>query len=234
MKEPGIVAVIDGQQSSREALADILGAAGIPTRGYANADAFFASDLPAEAIACVITETLLPGMSGLELQRRLATRPVPPPVIVVTAHGDVPTAVEALRAGALDFLDKPPRPQVLLDRVHEAFRRFSAALERHRLEVCLRDRRTRLTPREREVMDLVAIGYPNKAVARRLGVTRRAVEAYRARVMRKMQAESLPMLVRECVVLTGDARPIGSGDAPAAGPPRAAEAARASRVASHR
>lgn len=209
MTGPRMVVIIEARQSARESLAQILESVGIQTRCFANAQHFLAADLSTESVACVIADTLLPGMSGLELQRRLAAWPVPPPLIVVTAHADMTTAVETMRAGALDFLEAPPRPQVLVDRVYEAFRRFDEALERYRLRCLMHDRYARLTPRERDVMDLVSVGYPNKAVAQRLGVTRKAVEAYRARVMRKMEAESLPMLVRECVVLRGDVQPIG-------------------------
>ncbi len=200
------VAIIDPDERTRASLSSLLSTVGIDASTYRSALELLAENARCEGCGCVIVDALLPGIDALELQRQLGGLPVPPPVIVVSAQADVPTAVELMRAGVVDFLEKPPRPQVVLSRVNEALERYARDRQEHNLRMQLRARYDRLTPREREVMELVSVGYPNKAVAQRLGVTRKAVEAYRARVMRKMEAESLPMLVRECVVLNGEAR----------------------------
>lgn len=206
------VFVIDHEEHTRAAIETLLNSVEIPTEAFDSATAFLQSVEPARA-GCVVMDMRLPGMSGRELQQRLNAWEIAPPVIIITGHGDIPTAVEALRQGAVDFIEKPFRQQLLLDRVHEALERDAAARQEHRWRFELRQRAASLTPREREVMLHVVQGLPNKAVAMRMGVTRKAVEAYRARVMRKMQAESLAELVRMNVALEHDGHwPLAAGE----------------------
>jgi RNA polymerase sigma factor (sigma-70 family) len=138
----------------------------------------------------------MPGLSGLELQERLNTEAVVLPLIIVTGHGDVPMAVKAIKAGAFDFIEKPFNDQILLDRIQQALKlnEQTRQIEEKRMEVDVRLRQ--LTPREREVLELVVIGNPNKIIASQLGISCRTVEIHRGRVMEKMQVGSLSELVR--------------------------------------
>jgi RNA polymerase sigma factor (sigma-70 family) len=167
----------------------------LPVTVYASAQEF----LPEYSVnqpGCLVVDVRMPGMSGLELQQQLNVRGAMIPVIFITGHGDISMAVDAMQHGAFDFLPKPFRDQDLLDRVQRALdkdahnRRSIGATEE------LRQRLDSLTPREREVLALVTSGKPNKVVAADLGVSQRTVEIHRARVMEKMQADSLAQLVR--------------------------------------
>ncbi|MCK4341337.1 MAG: response regulator transcription factor [Phycisphaerae bacterium] len=200
MKDDPTVFVIDHDEASRRDLQTLLRSVEIPVEIFASAHEFLEAVDPSRP-GCLVLDTRLPGMSGLELQQRLADRPVSPPVIIITSHGDIPMAVEATRNGAIDFLEKPFRQQLLLDRVYEALEKDAATRRAYAKQTVLEARAALLTPREREVMAYVVAGLPNKAVAMRMGVTRKAVEAYRARVMRKMEAGSLAELVRIDVIL---------------------------------
>jgi len=172
----------------------------LPTETFDSARRFLAEVQPDEP-GCVVLELRLPGMSGLELQQRLAAQTVAPPLVFVTAHGDIPMAVEALRGGAIDFLEKPFRPQLLIDRVFEALEVDAEQRRQQAILGALLNRELTLTPREQEVMGHVVRGLSNREAAEELGVSRKAVEAYRARVMRKMEAKNLPELVRFSVIL---------------------------------
>ena len=145
---------------------------------------------------CILLDVRMPGMSGLDLQNELVKAGTAPPIIFITGHGDVPMAVHALRAGAVDFIQKPFSDQELLDRIQQAIaqqrRQQSEALKKR----AVRERIASLTPREQEVMALVVAGKPNKVIAYELGVSQRTVEIHRARVMEKMQARSLADLVK--------------------------------------
>jgi FixJ family two-component response regulator len=157
--------------------------------------------LPEIKAGCLILDVRMPGMSGLELQQRLRQNRIPLPIIFITGHGDVPMAVQAMQSGAFDFLEKPFRDQDLLDRVAEA-----VALDcdrRHQLSHLgeLRERLEQLSQREREVLERVARGQPNKLIAADLDLSQRTVEIHRARVMEKMRAQSLADLVRMMLVL---------------------------------
>jgi two-component system response regulator FixJ len=200
MTDQARVFIVEPQESVRRAYAELFASVQLPTAAFSSADEFLAA-ASNDQLGCLILEVRLPGTSGLELLGRLRRWKPPLPAIVVTGHADVALSVESMRAGAFDFFEKPARDQALLDSVTRALDADRVARRRTAQLDALRERAERLTPREGEVMKHVVFGLPNKAVARELGVTRKAVEAYRARVMRKMEAESLAELVRMSVVL---------------------------------
>jgi len=204
LPEP-IVHVVDDEAAIRDSLAMLLRSVGLASRTWASAQAFL-SGYAAEGPACLIVDVRMPGMSGLELQEALRARADPLPVVIVTGHGDVSMAVRAMKNGAADFLEKPFNDQTLLDTVHRALAAAgaagaaagnAAAPSAERAAVVAR--LDALTPREREVMELVAEGRPNKVVATRLGLSTRTVEVHRAKVMEKMGARSLADLVRMAI-----------------------------------
>jgi two-component system response regulator FixJ len=193
--ETGLVHVVDDDYAVRDSLALLLGAAGFAARTYASATDFLAvaSGLAGD---CVLTDVRMPDMDGLALQRRLAEAGATLKVIVMTGHGDVPIAVAALKAGAVDFLEKPFDDERLIEAVRAALTASEDA-RRHAATVAeIAARRAKLTKREREVLDLLVAGNPSKSIAHDLGASPRTVEVHRARVMEKMGARSLAELVR--------------------------------------
>jgi two-component system response regulator FixJ len=196
-----LVHVVDDDDAVRDSLTLLLESAGFAVRTYGSATALLEATMG--TIGCVVTDVRMPEMDGLELQRRLAETGARLPVIVMTGHGDVPIAVEAMRAGAADFLEKPFDDGQLLASV----RRAIAASERVRDETeaaaDIAARLTSLTPKEREVLDKLVEGLPNKTIAYDLGSSPRTVEVHRARVMEKMGARSLPELVRMTIAVSG-------------------------------
>jgi two-component system response regulator FixJ len=195
MAEAPLVHVVDDDASVRDSLAFLLEAAGFAVRVYASAAAFLnmASD---STVGCVVTDVQMPELSGLELQRRMGELAIRLPVIVMTGHGDVPIAVAALKAGATDFLEKPFEDEQLLAAVKRAIAISQQAREAAAAAAEINARLATLTPREREVMDRLVAGQPNKTIAYDLGSSPRTVEVHRARVMDKMGARSLAELVR--------------------------------------
>jgi FixJ family two-component response regulator len=194
-KEQGVVYVVDDDRAVRDSLDMLLRSAGIVSEAFESAAAFLAG-LRADRIGCLVADIRMPGMSGLELQQELNARKVEIPIVFITGHGDVPMAVNAMKAGAVDFLTKPFRNRDLLDRIEAALGSARAGFRDHEK---LRDTRARyatLTPREVEVMGLVVSGLANKVIAMDLGVSQRTVELHRARVMQKMGVRSLAELVR--------------------------------------
>lgn len=187
--------VIDDDAAVRDFIEFLLRSARLTVRTYDSAAAFLDA-LPAIRSGCIITDVRMPGISGIDLLRRLKEMRVQLPVIVITGHGDVPLAVEAMKFGAADFLEKPFDDEVLLASVRSALDRSeaSAALETERAEI--RARIATLTHREREVLDGLIAGHPNKIIAFDLEISPRTVEIYRANVMTKMKAGSLSELVR--------------------------------------
>jgi FixJ family two-component response regulator len=168
---------------------------GLPAVTYGSAQEFLASYNAAMA-GCVVLDIRMPGMSGLELQEALNERGAVIPVIFVTGHGDVPMAVEAMRHGAFDFLQKPFRDQDLIDRVQQALARNRETRDELKEHARIRARIATLTPREKEVLDLLTTGKANKTMAQDLGLSQRTVEIHRAHVMEKMGARSVAQLVR--------------------------------------
>jgi two-component system response regulator FixJ len=190
------VHVVDDEEPVRKSLAFLLATAGFTVRLHESATAFL-SVAPGIRDACLVTDLRMPDMSGVELLRRLQPLKHRLPAIVITGHGDVPMAVEAMKAGALDFIEKPFEDEVLI----EAIKRAAATLDRApgvggEATTAVRSRLSLLTHRERQVLDGVVAGLPNKSIAYDLDISPRTVEVHRASVMSKMQAKSLPELVR--------------------------------------
>jgi two-component system response regulator FixJ len=197
------VYIVDDDDAVRRGLSALLGAKGYAARAFDSAQAFLDA-LPPQPSGCVVVDIRMPRMSGLELQRELGRRGVALPVIVITGHGDVPVAVAALKAGAVDFLEKPFDSDALLAAVDEALKRAwspeaGLGFDRETLAA----RMAQLTAREREVMELVVAGLTNKAIAHRLQIALRTVEIHRAHVMEKTGARNLSELVRMVIRLQG-------------------------------
>lgn len=189
------VFVVDDDEAVRDSLSMLVRSVGLEAETFASA-AEFLDAFDAERRGCLVLDVRMPGMGGLDLQERLVEMNAALPIIFITGHGEIPLAVRAIQAGAVDFLQKPFSDQELLDRIHQA---LEDDLENRRQRAGQDEIRARLgtlTPREREVLDLVVEGEANKVIANRLGVSQRTVEVHRARVMEKMQADSLAHLVR--------------------------------------
>ena len=193
--EDSTVFIVDDDPSMREALMRLLGTVGIRAQAFKTAQEFLATDHP-DRPSCLVLDVRLPGLSGLDLQRELANMEPPIPIVFITAHADIPMAVQALKAGAVDFLTKPFRDQQLLDAVQQALARDRAAQDQRAELTKVRRRYESLSPREHEVMTLVVTGLLNKQIAAELGTSEATVKAHRAHLMRKMEAESLAQLVR--------------------------------------
>jgi len=187
------VYVVDDDEAVRDSLTMLLESAGFAVESFASAlDAL--SRCREQKPACVVTDVRMPGMDGLQFQEKLAENRVDVPVIVMTGHGDVPLAVRAMKAGAADFIEKPFADDTILRSLR------TAIAERHQaVDPELTANLVSLTPREREVLDLLVAGHPNKVIAYRLDISPRTVEIHRARVMDKMRARSLPELVRMAI-----------------------------------
>lgn len=195
MKLEPTVYIVDDDAEMRSALYRLVRSAGMRADTFASALEFLSAYLPTPP-GCLLLDVQMPYMSGLELQQRLKLEQINLPIIFLTGYGNVSAAVGAMKLGAMDFLEKPFDNEVLLDRLQKAIKMDAVArLTRHRhtkIGYCL----ARLTPRERETMDMLVAGKPNKAIAGLLGVSVRTVETHRANIMGKMQADSLPDLVR--------------------------------------
>lgn len=192
------VFIVDDDPPVREAIGMLVQSVGIRAEEYATATDFLAA-YDGERRGCLVLDVRMPGMSGIELQKQLTSRQSTLPIIFITGHGDVPLAVQAIRAGALDFIEKPFRDQDLLDRIQQALdQEADRRMRREEVEE-VRRRFGRLTQREREVLEHVVEGEANKVIASRLGVSQRTVEIHRANVMRKTGADSLASLVRMAV-----------------------------------
>jgi FixJ family two-component response regulator len=195
MEPDKLVFVVDDDASLRESLKDLLQSVGLRVEAFDSAQEFLRSKRP-DAPSCLVLDVRLKGLSGLDLQKRLVEVDVDIPIIFITGHGDIPMAVQAMKAGAMEFLRKPFRDQDLLDAVQQALERDRKGREQRAEIAELRKRFDSLTPREREVMALVAAGLLNKQVAGELGTSEASVKVHRQHVMEKIGADSLAELVR--------------------------------------
>jgi FixJ family two-component response regulator len=200
MKERApVISIVDDDLAARSSLRLLLKSLGLAATAYESAAAFLSGYDP-EQPGCLLLDIRMPEMSGLELQQQLNVRGTISPIIFITGHGDVAMAVEAMRYGAFDFLQKPFRDQDLLDRVQKAMARDRLVRGKLRENEAIRQRLDSLTCREHDVLELVTEGAPNKIIAHELGISQRTVEIHRARVMEKMSADSLAQLVQMTLV----------------------------------
>lgn len=199
MPPSGLVHLIDDDEDVRRALAFLLGTAGLAVKVYDSASAFLEKCEDFQS-GCIVSDVRMPGIDGVELLRRLQQKRACMPVVIMTGHADVPLAVAAMKGGAVDFIEKPFADDVLLAAIQAAFERERPA-DRPSAEIAqIQTRIDSLTPREKEVLDGLLAGYPNKTIAYDLGLSPRTVEVHRANVMTKMRASSLPELVRMTLV----------------------------------
>lgn len=194
-KAEQVVFVIDDDPSMRTAIKDLIEAVGMSCQTFGSGQELLGADLP-DVPSSLVLDVRLPGLSGLNLQRELTERGIHMPIIFITGHGDIPMSVQAMKAGAVEFLTKPFRDQDLLDAIEQGIERDRSARKQLMAFRELRERSETLTPREREVMGLVVAGMLNKRIAVELDISEKTVNVHRAQVMQKMRADSLAELVR--------------------------------------
>lgn len=194
-----VVHIVDDDAAVRDSIAFSLGTADLNTRTYESAIELLAA-LPGIEPGCIVTDVRMPDMNGIELVRRLKQLHAPHPVIMITGHADVPLAIEAMKAGVVDFLEKPFEDEALLDAVRRALELHAETEEQDASLVAVQRRLDSLSTREREVLEGLVAGRANKVIAYDLGISPRTVEVYRANVMTKMGARSLSELVRMTVL----------------------------------
>ncbi len=194
------VFIVDDDQEVRDALQLLMESVGLQVELFNSANAYLEQFDPSRP-GCIILDVRMPGMSGLDLQSQLLEQPLCPPIIIITGHGDVPMAVRAVQAGAIDFIEKPFNDQALLDSVHRAMEHDSRQRGEASQIAEIESKLARLTPRERQVLGLVVLGMRNKLIASELSVSQSTVEAHRAKVMEKMEARSLSDLMRMMLTL---------------------------------
>lgn len=202
MNDKAMTHVVDDDPAVREGLCALLGSVGIPTRAYASAQEFLAVAKPGMG-GCVVVDVRMPGMSGLELLQALKARDIGIPVIVITGHGDVPMAVRAMKAGAVDFLLKPFNEQELLDRVRASLQQHDQALRRQQNQEQAASRFSDLTPRERQILEQIMDCQHSKAIAYHLGISERTVDVHRFNIMRKTGTRNLSELIQLCMQAGG-------------------------------
>jgi FixJ family two-component response regulator len=190
-----VVVVIDDDKDVRDALADLLRSVGLRGELFASVQEFVDRPAPSRP-ACLVLDVRLPGRSGIDFQRDLVKEGVNLPIVFISGHGDVPMSVGAMKAGAIEFLTKPVRPQELLDAIQLAIEKDRSQRDGERVIEEMRQRFNTLTTREREVMAGVVLGHPNKRIAAEIGISEGTVKLHRGQVMRKMKVESLAELVR--------------------------------------
>lgn len=201
MSKQATVFVVDDDQAMRNSLKWLIESVGLKVKTYASADEFINDYYPGRA-GCLLLDVRMPGMSGLELQEQFVEQQIKIPIIIITGHGDVPMAVRAMKAGAVDFIEKPFNDELLLESIRNALIKDVDQRTVQSARADIATRLAHLTPREHEVMEMVTSGRANKDIAKTLGVSSKTVEAHRARVMEKMQASSLAELVKMAIVAT--------------------------------
>ena len=194
-RSEAVIAIVDDDLSAREGLSSLIRSTGFKVETFASAQEFLARP-GAEPPSCLVLDLQLPGLSGLDLQKRMAEVELEIPIIFLTGHGNIPVSVQAMKAGAVEFLTKPVIEQELLQAIQEAIERDRRTRQQHAELRELRDRYESLTPREQEIMQQVVSGLLNKQTAAELSITEYTVKIHRGHVMRKMHAESLADLVR--------------------------------------
>ncbi len=202
-----VVFVVDDDASVRRAIKRLVESVGLRVELFGSPQEFLASERP-DLPNCLVLDIRLPGMSGLDFQRELAEADIQIPIIFITAHGDIPMTVRAMKAGAVEFLTKPFRDQDLLDAIQQGLERDRARRSQEAEVAILRGRFESLTPGERKVLPLVVSGRPNKQIAAEIGTSEATVKVHRSQLMRKMAADSLPELVRmsEKIGISGSRR----------------------------
>ena len=195
--------IVDDDPAVRHSLSRLMASVQLPVTTYGTAEEFL-DDHSADQPGCLLVDVRMPGMSGLELQDRLADDPVGLPVIIITGHGDVPMAVNAMKAGAVDFIEKPYSDETILGSVNNALESGAPGAGKGTAVEETASRIALLSPRERQVLDQLIIGHQNKMIAYELGISPRTVEIHRSRVMAKMQAKNLPQLVRMALTAGND------------------------------
>jgi RNA polymerase sigma factor (sigma-70 family) len=201
-ERPPIVFIVDDDASVREGLKNLIRSVGLHVELFGSATEFLETQRP-DAPSCLVLDVRLPGISGLDLQRRLADANVHVPIIIITGHGDIPMSVRAMKAGAIEFLTKPFRDQDLLDAIQVALERSRTRRQREAEIAVLRERFESLSPRERDVVTKVVSGMLNKQIADEIGIAENTVKVHRSRAMEKMQAQSLADLVKMVERLDG-------------------------------
>jgi len=195
MTTNGHVYVIDDDEAMRDSLNFLLDSAGFGVTLFDDAQAFLDA-LPGLAFGCIVSDVRMPGLDGIELLKRMKARQSPFPILIMTGHGDVPLAVEAMKLGAVDFLEKPFDDDRLTSMIESAIRQAEPAAKNEAVSQDIAARVASLSPRERQVMEGLIAGLSNKLIAREYDISPRTIEVYRANVMTKMQANSLSELVR--------------------------------------
>ncbi len=200
MQDNFVVHIVDDDEAVRQSLAFLLSTAGVPVRVYDSATSFL-DGLASLQSGCLITDVRMPDMTGIELLQRLRAKAIELPVIVITGHGDIPLAVEAMKSGAIDFIEKPFAEEAILRAVRVAEGYVERQGRRSEEETAVAARLQSLSERERQVLDGLVAGKANKTIAYELGISPRTVEVYRANLMTKMQAKSLSELIRMAVAI---------------------------------
>lgn len=211
MDHESTVFVVDDDPAMRKSLRWLTESVGLAVETFATAEAFLRAYLP-ERPGCVVLDVRMPGMSGLDLQEQMNQRGYSIPIIIVTGHGEVQSAVRAMQSGAVNFIEKPFSDQELLDTIRSALDHDRDIRTRQAERETTRARHERLTPREREVLQLVIAGSANKQIAATLNISQKTVEVHRAHVMRKLEAQSVADLVRSVLLLDPEMARPGAAD----------------------